>query len=180
MIVMIDIGAKHLFVSLDCVNKLNLEVSYMIENMVIDTPINGSVTTSLVCLNCPLTIYSKDFGVDLICLPLSELYVILGMNWLEFNRVYINCFDKTMLFPELEQSTYSRFMSARQAEMSLREYDQVLVIFASLRIESNILASVMPMVCEFPDVFPEDICDMPPEQELEFAIDLVPGTRPMS
>lgn len=64
--------------------------------------------------------------------------------------------------------------------MSLREYDQVLVIFASLRIESNIMASVMLMVCEFPDIFLEDICDMPPERELEFAIDLVPGTRPMS
>ena len=35
----------------------------------------------------------KDFGVDLVCLPLDQLDVILGMNWLEYNHVFINCFD---------------------------------------------------------------------------------------
>ena len=60
--------------------RLNLEVSAVNGSMVIDTPTNGSVTTSLVCLNYPLTIYGRDFGIDLICLPLSQLDVILGMN----------------------------------------------------------------------------------------------------
>ncbi|XP_050908238.1 uncharacterized protein LOC127121848 [Lathyrus oleraceus] len=36
------------------------------------------------------------------------------------------------------------------------------------------------MVCEFPDVFHEDICDLPLEHEVDFTIDLVPGTRPVS
>lgn len=94
--------------------------------------------------------------------------------------MYINCFDKTMLFPEPKESANLIFMSADQVEMSLREDDQVLVMFASLRVESDVVASDIPMVCEFPDVFPEDICDLPPEQEVEFAIDLIPGTRPVS
>ncbi|MCI96883.1 cellular nucleic acid-binding protein, partial [Trifolium medium] len=38
----------------------------------------------------------------------------------------------------------------------------------------------MPIVCEFPDVFPEDISDVPPGPEVEFTIDLVPGTSPIS
>ena len=33
---------------------------------------------------------------------------------------------------------------------------------------------------EFPDMFPEDVSDMPPEREVEFTIDLVPGTSPIS
>ena len=32
------------------------------------------------------------------------------------------------------------------------------------------------MVSEYPDVFPEELPGMPPDRELEFAIDLVPGT----
>ena len=32
------------------------------------------------------------------------------------------------------------------------------------------------MVSEFPNVFPEELPEMPPDRELEFAIDLVPGT----
>ena len=32
----------------------------------------------------------------------------------------------------------------------------------------------------FPEVFPDDINDLPPEREVEFNIDLIPGTRPVS
>ncbi|MCI69594.1 cellular nucleic acid-binding protein, partial [Trifolium medium] len=38
----------------------------------------------------------------------------------------------------------------------------------------------LPVVCEFPDVFLEDVSDVPPEREVEFTIDLVPGTSPIS
>lgn len=79
--------------------------------MVIDTPANGSVTTSLVCVKCILTIYGRDFGVDLICLPLSQLDVVLGMNWLEFKCMYINCYSKTLLFPEFVDEASAVYFS---------------------------------------------------------------------
>lgn len=60
--------------------RLNLIVSPMGEGMIIYTSTNGSVTTYSVCLNFPLTIYGRNFGIDLVCLPLSQLDVILGMN----------------------------------------------------------------------------------------------------
>ncbi|XP_058775585.1 uncharacterized protein LOC131649851 [Vicia villosa] len=46
----------------------------------------------------------------------------------------------------------------------------------SVRVE----LSEISVVCEFPDVFPEDITSLPPERETEFSIDLVPGTAPVS
>jgi hypothetical protein len=36
------------------------------------------------------------------------------------------------------------------------------------------------VVCEFFDVFPEDLSGLPPKQDVEFAIELVPGTAPIS
>jgi len=36
------------------------------------------------------------------------------------------------------------------------------------------------VVREFPEVFPEDISSLPPEREIKFSIDLVPGARPIS
>ena len=39
--------------------------------------------------------------------------------------------------------------------------------------------NLIPVVCEFPDVFPEELPGMPPDQELEFAIEIVPGTAPI-
>lgn len=79
LITIIDTSEKHSFISLNCATKLSLVVSSMSDSMVIDTLTYGLVTNSLVCLNCPLTIYGRKFRVDLICLPLSRLDVILEM-----------------------------------------------------------------------------------------------------
>jgi hypothetical protein len=38
----------------------------------------------------------------------------------------------------------------------------------------------IPVACEFPDVFPEDLPDMPPDRDVEFIIELQPGTTPIS
>lgn len=64
MIVIINMGARHSFVSLDCAEMLDLKLSGMDGSMVIDTPYNGSVTISWVYSNCPLTIYNKSFKID--------------------------------------------------------------------------------------------------------------------
>jgi len=38
----------------------------------------------------------------------------------------------------------------------------------------------LPIVQKFPKVFPDDITDLAPEREVEFVIDLVLGTSPIS
>ena len=38
----------------------------------------------------------------------------------------------------------------------------------------------VPVVCEFQDFFPEELPGLPPEREIEFCIDVVPGTDPIS
>nr|CAB3489057.1 unnamed protein product [Digitaria exilis] len=38
----------------------------------------------------------------------------------------------------------------------------------------------IPIVCEFPDVFPDDLPGMPPDRDIEFVIELQPGTAPIS
>ena len=55
-------------------------LSSMNGDMVVDSPAKGSVTTSFVCLKCPLSIFDRDVVVHLVCLPLRGLDVILGMN----------------------------------------------------------------------------------------------------
>ena len=38
----------------------------------------------------------------------------------------------------------------------------------------------MPVVRDYPDVFPEELSGMPPDRDVEFIIDLLPGTRPIA
>ena len=53
-----------------------------------------------------------------------------------------------------------------------------LPVIAHIEASPN-LASI-PMVCEFSDVFPEDLPRLPPYLDVEFAIELEPGTAPIS
>lgn len=106
MIAIIDIGEIHSFNYAKCVKRLGFVSSTLSRGMVINTPSIGSMITSLVCLSCPLSILGKDFIVDLICPPLNDLDVILVINWIEFNLVYINYYDKTFLFLNLERGNY--------------------------------------------------------------------------
>jgi len=54
------------------------------------------------------------------------------------------------------------------------------MMFASLKESGEKGVSDLPVVQEFPEVFPDNITDLPPEREVEFSIDLVPGTSPIS
>lgn len=116
LIVIIDMGVTHSFISHDCVRRLDLRVSIM----TIDTPTSGYVATTLVCLNCSLSMYDQNFGIDLICLRLNQLDIIMGIYWLSFNHVLINCFDKIVSFPVYGRSKDPRFIFANQTERSFK------------------------------------------------------------
>ncbi|XP_050888610.1 uncharacterized protein LOC127093747 [Lathyrus oleraceus] len=85
-----------------------------------------------------------------------------------------------MKFLEFEENTESSFMTVRQVEMSLRESTQVFIVFASLSGGSKRIIMDILVVCDFREMFPYDISDLPPELELEFVIDLILGTSHVS
>jgi len=49
-----------------------------------------------------------------------------------------------------------------------------------MEVERGEATSVIPVVQDFGDVFPEEVPRLPPSTEVEFSIDLVPGTGPVS
>ncbi|GAU10302.1 hypothetical protein TSUD_418910, partial [Trifolium subterraneum] len=178
LIAIIDTGATHSFISVDCVKRLSIPVTEMSGRMEIETPASGSVTTRLVCLDCPVSVFDRHFGMDLVCIQMSGIDAIFGMNWLIFNRVHINCCEKTVVFPKPEESF--QLMSKKEVVEYLKEPVEMFTLFASLKLDEIVKMDELPVVCEFPNVFPEDILDVPPEREVEFTIDLVPVTSPIS
>ena len=47
-------------------------------------------------------------------------------------------------------------------------------------VEAPLDLASIPMVCEFPDVFPKDLPRLPPDRDVEFTIELEPSTAPIS
>ncbi|MCI88598.1 hypothetical protein A2U01_0109885, partial [Trifolium medium] len=51
-------------------------------------------------------------------------------------------------------------MCSREVERSLKAQEDVFVMFASLMMEEMSEVGALHVVCEFPDVFPDDISDL--------------------
>jgi len=119
----------------------------------------------------------RRYKVNLICLPLQDLEVILGMDWLSANRVLIDCREKRLLFPDSEDL---ELVSPQGAVREIQSGAQCFIIFARMEVGERERSSVIPVVHAFEDVFPDEVLGLPPSREVEFSIDLVPGTGPVS
>ena len=49
-----------------------------------------------------------------------------------------------------------------------------------ISIEEELTIEAVPVVKEYRDIFPEDLPGLPLEREIEFSIELIPGTSPIS
>ena len=108
------------------------------------------------------------FLEKLILLPSASLDVILGMDWLSQHMGQIDC-ARRLIYLTSSSGEQVRFSPKLQGPH----------LFA-LVAKSALDISEVPVVCDFIDVFPDDLPGMPPVRDLEFVIELAPGTAPIS
>jgi len=146
--------------------------------LLVSTPSSGQVATSSVCVGCSMEVAGRRFKVNLVCLPLEGLDVILGMDWLSNNHVIIDCGRRSLVFPEHEGL---EFISAQRGINEAEARATYFMIVA--HAEKNSTAekiSVIPIVEEYADVFPDEIPELPPSRDVDFSIDLILGAGPVS
>ncbi|KAE9605139.1 putative aspartic peptidase domain-containing protein [Lupinus albus] len=184
LLVLFDSGATHSFVSIECVDRLKLQTESLPFDLVVSTPTDVSVVVSTVVSQCPVVVNGRIFTVDLICLLLSQLDLILGMDWLSANHVVPNCADKAVVFGNLDEISDEvstmKPLSAKEVRTSCKEGGVVFMLLASLESIEKPKIEDIPIVREFPEVFPGDIPELLLVREVEFSINLVPGTGPIS
>ncbi|KAK1620910.1 hypothetical protein QYE76_026427 [Lolium multiflorum] len=110
------------------------------------------------------------FDADLFILPMKDIDVILGMNWLEANGALIDCVNKMV---SLKSPDGSRMIYQGDKHTQI-EVELQLNSMKEVKLEE------IPVVNEFQDVFPAELPGMPPDREIEFTIDLIPGTTPIA
>ncbi|XP_047180297.1 uncharacterized protein LOC124846970 [Vigna umbellata] len=130
--VLFDSGATHFFVPESCVEDLGLAVRELQYDLTVSTPTSGLVKTSTVCARCSVVVEGRQFKVNLICLPLQGLEVILGIDWLSANRILIDCGEKKLLFPEVEEPT---FFSSGQLRQELARGSVCFMVLTHLEVE---------------------------------------------
>ncbi|XP_050897961.1 uncharacterized protein LOC127104858 [Lathyrus oleraceus] len=182
--VLFDCGATHSFVSIRCMKRLGLQAIPLSPPMVVTTAMDDVVETPLICENCSLSVNGRVFQIDLICLPLKKVDVVLGMYWISAHSVFIGCEEKLIIIPSSEatpKDVLTRILEGTVGMVNfLFENEKSVLLALTKESSDNLNVTQIPIVCEFPEVFPEDVSTLPPEREVEFSIDLVPGTAPIS
>jgi len=84
------------------------------------------------------------------------------------------------IFSSVEEESEAEFLTTKQLKQLARDGIPMFSLMASLSVENQAVIDKLQVVCEFPEVFPDEIPDVPPEREVEFSIDLVLGTKPVS
>ena len=140
--------------------------------------------------NCPLMVHDREFSVDLISLPFHEFDLILGMDWLSKHRAIVDCDKKIVLLKCLNLSEVTiqgirsesipKVISTMKARRFLRKgCEAFLALILDSKREQEYLENIH-VIREFPDVFPEELPRVPPEREVDFSIEVVQGTTPIS
>ncbi|KAA0041240.1 gag protease polyprotein [Cucumis melo var. makuwa] len=185
-LVLFDSGSSHSFISSAFVLHARLEVEPLHHVLSVSTPSGECMLSKEKVKACQIEIAGHVIEVTLLVLDMLDFDVILGMDWLAANHVSIDCFRKEVAF-----NTPSMASFKFKGEGS-RSLPQVISAMRASKLLSHgtlsILASVVdtrkvdvslssePVVRDYSDVFPEELPGLPPQREIEFAIELEPGT----
>ncbi|XP_073137139.1 uncharacterized protein [Henckelia pumila] len=170
-------------------NKLVFEPITLVEPFRVATPTSKTIETHKVHRNCNVCINRHTFEATLIQLNMLEFNSILGMDWLSKNHTLDDYKRKNgkLRVSNQEEFIYhgkgkgcKSLLSASQTWKDMKSGEEIYLSMinevkgAELRLED------IPVVQEFPDVFPEELRGIIPNRKVGFEINLVPGSAPIS
>ncbi|KAG8474923.1 hypothetical protein CXB51_031618 [Gossypium anomalum] len=190
VIALIDPGSTHSYICETLASSKTLPVESTEFVIRVSNPLGRYVLVDQVCKKCPLVIRGSCFPADLILLPFDEFDVILGMDWLTVHDAIVNCKRKTIDLRcvnneiiRVESTDLNKLpavISSMLAQKCVRKGCETYLAYVLDDKELEKKPESVPVICEYPDVFPEELPGLPPVREVEFGIELVPGTTPIS
>ncbi|XP_058192281.1 uncharacterized protein LOC131309701 [Rhododendron vialii] len=149
-----DTSASHSFISSAFATALGLEIDLLDSFLSIDTPVGGRVILNR-HIRLRLIVTEEEYQ----CALQMLLIIFVGPS----TFIIRNHFFGTLIIVGSKVSSWS-----------------IIVDSVALLGSSHDSWGVPPVVCKYPDVFPEDLFELPPKREVEFSIDIIPGTAPIS
>jgi hypothetical protein len=167
-IILFDSGASHIFISKRFVEQHCIPCHESKEGFKIHS-FGEQIFTKEVAFHVPVTLAGRDFPTYMIVLKGQDIDVILGMNWLAQHKAVLNTDLRTIRLRYGQEEILLSIPIAIPAKPISRINEAIILEIKDITV-----------VCEFPDVFPEDLPGLPPKRDVEFVIELKPGMAPIS
>ncbi|GJT51364.1 putative reverse transcriptase domain-containing protein, partial [Tanacetum coccineum] len=195
--ILFDTGADRSFISTAFSSLINIAPTPL-ENCYDVELANGKlVRIDTIIRGCTLNFLDHPFNIDLIPVELGSFDVIIDMDWLRRCHAVIVCDEKLVQIPYGNETlTFcgNKSSNGRESQLTViscskaQEYMakgcQVFLAHISAKKEEDKSERKqikdVPIVRDFPEVFPEDLPGLPPARTVEFQIDLIPGAAPVA
>ncbi|XP_071737211.1 uncharacterized protein [Rutidosis leptorrhynchoides] len=139
---------------------------------------------------CNLTLANKTFNVDLMPVELGSFDVVLGMDWLSPMKVSIQCFDKTINIPlktgeilviqgDKSASKLNLISCIKTQKYLMKGCQAILAHIKEVKPDERRIKDV-PVVKDFPEVFPDELPGLSLQIQVKFQIDLIPSAAPIA
>ncbi|GJY50645.1 putative reverse transcriptase domain-containing protein [Tanacetum coccineum] len=168
-IVLFDSGADFSFISTEFVSLLNVKPSIVNPGYVIEIADGKKVEVDRIIRGCKLELGNSLFTIDLIPLGHGSFDVIMGMDWLSQNKAVIVCHEKVVEIPLIGGE-----ILRVQGERALGVGKTLM----NVKVDKPKMGDIS-VVWDFVNVFLEDFSGLPPQRQVEFRIDLIPGATPI-
>ncbi|GKC24973.1 putative reverse transcriptase domain-containing protein [Tanacetum coccineum] len=184
-----DSGANKSFVSTAFASLLNITPTTLDTAFTIELANGNLVNTNTVIQNCILNFLNHPLKIDLMPIKLGSFDVIIGMEWLSQHNAKIICGERVVHIPIDNETLVIRgdrsgtrlniISCVKTQNYIKRGCCTFLAHITEKKSEDKRLEDV-PIVRDFPEVFPEDLPGLPPPRQVEFQIELVPGAAPVA
>ncbi|GJT37983.1 putative reverse transcriptase domain-containing protein [Tanacetum coccineum] len=147
------------------------------------------ISTNTVLRGCTLNLINHLFEIDLMPIELGTFDIVIGMDWLVEHDAVIVCGKKEVHIPVKnevlvvkgnEGMSRLKVISCIKARKYVEKGSQLFLAHVTEKEPSERRLEDVPVICEFPKVFPDDLPGLPPPRQVEFRIDLVPGATPIT
>ncbi|GJX61222.1 putative reverse transcriptase domain-containing protein [Tanacetum coccineum] len=120
---------------------------------------------------CTLNFLNHPFNINLMPVELGSFDVIIGMDWLSKYHAVIDCAEKIVRIPWGNETLLIYGNHVFLAHVTTKETEDKS---GEKRLED------VPIVRDFPKVFPEELPGLPPTRQVEFKIELMPSAVPVA
>ncbi|GKC56993.1 putative reverse transcriptase domain-containing protein, partial [Tanacetum coccineum] len=190
--ILFDTGADRSFVSTQFSTLINITPTTLDHGYNVELANDRIIWVNTVLLGCTLNFLNHPFHVDLMPVEMGTFDVIIGMDWLTKYHAIIDCAKKIVRIPfgsevliirgngsSNERRTRLNIISCTKTQKYLLKGCHVFLAHVTIKetedkSKKKKLQDV-PIVKDFPEVFPKDLPGLPPTRQVEFHIDLVPG-----
>ncbi|GJY56439.1 putative reverse transcriptase domain-containing protein [Tanacetum coccineum] len=195
--ILFDTGADRSFVSTAFSSQIDITPSTLDHYYDVELADGRIIGLNTILSGCTLNFLNHPFNINLMPVELGSFDAIIGMDWLAKYQAVIVCAEKIVRIPWGNETLIIHGDGSNQGNVTrlniisctkMQKYMQkgfpiflahVTAKEVEDKSEKKRLEDV-PIVRDFPKVFPEDLPGLPPTRQVEFQIDLVPGVAPVA